>query len=133
MHGGAMTTGGADGPSPQSVALDDSGYATRTFCSWNDGGWRTSLLRCLDNQAEGEVGLPAVPDQLVVLVTGGCCVIESRNGRRWTKATYTPGRLGMTAPGNATRIRWRTRGADPHTTEQVYLPGRLMTDRRAGL
>ena len=69
------------GPAAGSLALDKSGYSRRTFCSWQEAGWRSLLLRCFDKDpVADDVVLPPTPDQLIVLVTGGDAVIESCAG-----------------------------------------------------
>ena len=94
--------------------------ATMTACSWK-AGWRSLLLRAYVDPPEVEE-LATVPtaDQLIVLVTGGSCDIEKRCGRRWDKAHYEPGHLGMRAPGHEATLRWR--GQTPHSTLQLHLP-----------
>ena len=97
-----------------------------TFCSWR-AGWRALLLRAYDEPAESdEFATIATPDQLIVLVTGGSCRIESFRDRRWHGATYRPGHLGMTAPREAARLRWR--GPGRHATLQLHIPAATITE-----
>lgn len=112
------------------LALDQSAYARRTFCSWHDAGWRSVLLRRFDDAPVAEdVQLPPTPDQHLVLVTAGTSWIESRTDRGWHGARYAPGQIGLTAPDRPTRLRWRS--AEGTSTLHLYLPGDLM--RRVGL
>ena len=99
-----------------------------TFCSWQ-AGWRALLLRGYDDPPEvEELTTPPTADQLIVLVTGGSCNIESFANGRWQSATYRPGHLGMTAPGESAKLRWR--GAECHSTLQLHLPGATIEDAR---
>ena len=95
-----------------------------TFCSWR-AGWRALLLRAYDDPPEvEEFTTSPTSDQLIVLVTGGSCNIESFAEGQWHGATYRPGHLGMTAPGEAARLRWR--GTERHTTLQLHLSAALI-------
>ena len=50
------------------------------------------------------------------LVTGGSTLIESFRTGRWWSAAHVPGCVGLTAPGERARLRWRgtrTRSAGP--------------------
>lgn len=116
-------------PSAEAVALDESGHATRRFCSWHHTGWRSVLLRGLDNHAVvDDVVLPATDDQLLVLAIGGRATVEVADGSRWRRCDYVPGQIGMTGPGRSTRIRWRTTSTEMHRTLHLYLPGRAVED-----
>lgn len=99
-----------------------------TFCSWQVG-WRALLLRGYDEPLEvEELTTPPTTDQLIVLVTGGSCNIESFANGRWQSATYRPGHLGMTAPGESAKLRWR--GIEGHSTLQLHLPGAIIEDAK---
>jgi AraC family transcriptional regulator len=109
----------------QSLDLDQSAYADRTFCSWHEAGWRSVLLRRFDDHpVADDVYLPPTDDQHLVLVTAGESTIESfgAGGRR--RAQYVPGQIGLTPPGVPTRLRWRS-DVSPRTLH-LYLPARLM-------
>ncbi|MBC7989920.1 MAG: helix-turn-helix transcriptional regulator, partial [Luteimonas sp.] len=91
--------------------------------------WRALLLRGYNDPPEvEELTTPPTADQLIVLVTNGSCNIESFAGGRWQRATYRPGHLGMTAPGESAKLRWR--GAEGHSTLQLHLPGVTVEDAR---
>ncbi|MBC7990821.1 MAG: helix-turn-helix transcriptional regulator [Luteimonas sp.] len=99
-----------------------------TFCSWQ-AGWRALLLRGYDKPPEAEeFTTPPTADQLIVLVTGGSCNFESFANGRWQSATYRPGHLGIKAPGEAAKLRWR--GAECHSTLQLHLPGATIEEAR---
>ena len=98
--------------------------ARMTACSWQ-AGWRSLLLRSyIDPPVVDDVRTPATADPLIVLVTGGRCDIEARYGRRTQKATYGPGSLGMTGPGEEASLSWSS--DQPHTTLQLHLPARTL-------
>ncbi|MGV9367920.1 helix-turn-helix domain-containing protein [Amycolatopsis sp. NPDC003731] len=90
--------------------------------------WSSLALRLLDNVVEAELDLPPVDEQVLVLVSAGTKTIESRHGSRWRSAEYGPGSIGLTAPGHATRLRWRGDGRT--LTTHVHLPAALI-DRTA--
>ncbi len=128
-HAAASGVPGSRRPSAEAVALDDSEHSDRRFCSWQQSGWRSVLLRSVDNNpVVEEVEIPATSDQLLVLVTRGRAVMEVADGRRWRRADYSPGRLAMTAPGQSTRLRWRTTSDERHRTLHLYLPGAAMRE-----
>ena len=107
----------------------DPGTAARVrLCSRRDNGWSALLVRLLDNAEEAERVLPPVDGQTIVVMSEGTKTIESRHGAHWRRAEYRPGSIGMTAPGQPTRIRWR--GTDRTLTTHLHLPGALI-DRTA--
>src|SRR5882724_10046083 len=111
----------------EALQVDRSAYGRRTLCSWTDAGWRSLLVQQYDDfPVVDEVSLPPVEDQVIVLVTGGQSIIESDSSGRWRSARYGSGEIGMTAPGRATRLRWRSISDEQIRTTHVYLPGRLM-------
>ena len=112
----------------QSLALDNSGYADLTFDS-RERGWRSLLLRRYTGHPHVEEAvIPPVAEQLILVVTRGAFDIESGgDDGRWRSARYTPGRIGMTAPGRPSRLRWRTVSAEPHETLQLHLPARTVS------
>ena len=111
----------------------DKGAAARLrLCSRRDNGWTSLLVRLFDNaEVADDLALPPIAEQTVVLVTGGHKTVECRNGRRWWSAEYGPGCVGLTAPGNETRIRWH--GDERTQTTHVYLPAGLMERTAAEL
>lgn len=93
---------------------------TQISCSWI-AGWRSLLLRGYVEPLEVEgVTTAATSDHLIVLVAAGVCEIESHNGGRWRSASYRPGHLGMTSPGQVVRLRWKSN--KPHRTLHLHLP-----------
>ena len=110
----------ANPPSPSSLRAYRHLPGAMTFCSWQVG-WRSLLLRAYDEPAAvEEFTTGCSTDHLIVLVTAGSCRIESRHAGGWHPATYKPGDLGMTPPGEVARLRWR--GLERHATLQLHLP-----------
>jgi AraC family transcriptional regulator len=102
----------------------EPGAAARVRMCSRDNGWTALLVLLLDNAESGELDVPSSADQAITLVTAGCTTIESRDGGQWHRAAYGPGRIGLTAPGHPTHLRWR--GAERHLTTHVHLPGSLV-------
>lgn len=95
-----------------------------TLCSWK-AGWRSALLRGYDEPiVVDEIVTAPTADQLIVLVTGGACDIQGNYAGRWQRARYRTGDIGMTAPGQEVRLRWR--GEEAHSTLQLHLPAVMM-------
>ena len=94
--------------------------ATMTECS-QKAGWRSLLLRAYDDPPVVEpFTTPPTKDHLIVLVKKGTCDVEGLYCGKWQKASYGPGSLGMTAPGEEVTLRWR--GDTSHSTLQLHLP-----------
>ena len=120
---------GAPRASRSSLLVDQTQIGDRRFCSWHDAGWRSLIVRDMTaHRAVHDVPVPAIDDQLLVLVMGGARVFESRQGTHWRRAQFTPGRITMTAPGRGRVVRWRTTSEPRQRALQVYLPGRLMKE-----
>ena len=116
-------------PSRQALMLDQREIGRRAFCSWHDLGWRSVLLReFISASAVADAEVPALADQLVVLILSGTKVIESRTGRRWRRACYVPGRIAMTAPGRPARLRWQCPSGEPQRALHLHVPGRIIAD-----
>jgi AraC family transcriptional regulator len=109
----------------EALHTDLGQHARRTFCSWTDAGWRSVLLQSQEEAAEvEELFLPPIAEQHLVLVTAGDVQMESHTNGAWRSARYTPGQIGLTAPGRSTRLRWRSTAGK--RTLHLYLPGGLM-------
>lgn len=103
-----------------SLQAHESLCGTQLSCSWI-AGWRSLLLRSYVDPLEVEdLTTTETPDHLIVLVTAGSCKIESYDGGRWSSASYRPGDLGMTSPGQVARLRWKS--SKPHYTLHLHLP-----------
>jgi AraC family transcriptional regulator len=103
--------------------------ARMTACSW-EAGWRSLLMRAyVDPPVVDDLRTPPTADPLIVLVTDGRCDIEVQYGRRSQRARYGVGSLGMTTPGDAATLGWKS--DRPHATLQLHLPAKVL--RRACL
>jgi AraC family transcriptional regulator len=77
-----------------------------------------------DNAERAELHLPPGDHQSIVLVNTGVHTIESRHGSRSRTANYGPGKIGLTAPGQPTDIRWC--GTERSITTHIEIPGALI-------
>lgn len=103
-----------------SLHAHESLCGTQISCSWI-AGWRSLLLRSYVDPPEVEdITTTETSDHLVVLVTAGACEIESYDDGCWRSASYRPGHLGMTSPGQVARLRWKSN--KPHRTLHLHLP-----------
>jgi len=99
---------------------------TLGLCSWRVG-WRSLLLRVYDEpEAVTDLVTAPTPDQLIVLTTRGGCSIEGRYEGRWHQSRYRRGDIGMTAPGEEVRLRWREGKA--LQTLQLHLGASMLAD-----
>lgn len=94
------------------------------WCS-SKAGWQSLRIRHYVHERKvDEFHSAASDDQLIVLVTNGSTAIESFKGGSWKCAQHAPGHMGMTAPGEASRVRWR--GSVEHETLHLHLPASIM-------
>ena len=89
-------------------------------------GWRSMLLRAYREPEEAEFVTAPTADHLIVLVRRGGCAMESFSRGEWRTATYRVGDVGMAAPGQASRLRWR--GSRSHDTLQLHLPAGVVEE-----
>lgn len=116
--------GGIGMISDESLHAHKSLIGTQTSCSWI-AGWRSLLLRgYVDPPEVEEMTTAETPDHLIVLVTAGSCEIESYDRGQWRSASYRPGHLGMTSPGQVAKLRWKSK--KPHHTLHLHLPSRTI-------
>ena len=100
--------------------------ARRMLCS-TELGWQTMLARTYREPAEAEEFTTAQSrDLLVVLIVSGTYTVESRNGRRWQRAIYQPGSVGVTAPGNVNVLRWTATSAQGLESLHMHLSTDLL-------
>ncbi len=91
-------------------------------CSLNVG-WTSLLIQRFETPATVEdFETRTTPDQLIVVVTGGCREVESLSGGRWKKAVYNPTSVSMTPPGHVDRLRWRSLASAPAESLHLYIP-----------
>jgi AraC family transcriptional regulator len=108
--------------SPFSKLCESNQQGKRLDCS-STAGWTSLLVQTFKNPAviEPYETLPT-PDQLIVLVTKGEFEVGSYSNRSWKKAIYRPGLGGMTAGGNTSRIRARSKESDGFESLHIYIP-----------
>ncbi|MGS2616182.1 helix-turn-helix domain-containing protein [Micromonospora sp. LZ34] len=125
--------GQRDEPFARSRAAEHALPSQRLLCS-SELGWRGLLARSYRDPAQAEEFRTAQsPDLLFVLVTSGTYLIESRRGGRWRRAAYHPGSVGVTAPGNASVLRWRSTSGQPMESLHVHLDAGLLAETGRGL
>jgi AraC family transcriptional regulator len=94
----------------------------RVLCS-DDLGWGSMLAKTYHDPDVVEEFTTAPSTELtVVIAMSGTSVIESRKGSYWRSATYYPGSVGVTAPGNVSVLRWRSTSAQPLESLHLHLP-----------
>ena len=109
--------------SPASHASLDA-LSRRVLLSSVDVGWTSVLVeRHIVRPSFEEITPLPTPDQTVVVMTHGLQEIEVLDRRAARRALYRPGSVGLTAGGEAERLRRRPRAGFP-TVEKVniYLP-----------
>lgn len=106
----------------QTLALDQTAYSDRTFCSW-ERGWRSLLLlRSTCPLKEEDAFVPPLPEQTFFLQLRGESTVESRNDGRWKSAHVIPGLIAMTAPLHSAHLRWRALSTEPLERLELHLP-----------
>ena len=101
-------------------------------------GWTSLLVQRFEAPGSVEAfETRPTPDQLIVVVTGGCRDVESFSNGRWRKAVYRPGNVSMTTCGHVDRLRWRSLTPTPAESLHLYVPQHFLSIvgdeyRRAG-
>ena len=109
----------------------------KLLCS-HAAGWTSLLVQKFESPGSVEAfETRPTPDQLIVVVTGGCREAESFSDGRWRKAVYRPGSVSMTTCGQVDRLRWRSLTPDPAESLHLYIPQHFFSGaqdeyRRAG-
>jgi AraC family transcriptional regulator len=120
-------------PFAQSLRAGDHLPSHRLFSS-RDLDWKTVLVDAyVDPVWADEFTIAATPDLLLVAVTKGAYVVESKKAGTWQRATYRPGSVGSTAPGNACTLRWRAEIPQRMESLHVHLSAQLLTATAAAL
>lgn len=110
----------------------------KLLCSLS-AGWTSLLVQKFESSGNVEAfETRPTPDQLTVVVTGGCRDVESFSGGRWRKAVYRPSSVSMTTPGHVDRLRWRSLTPVPAESLHLYIPQHFFSGvrdeyRRAGV
>ncbi|MFE3200473.1 helix-turn-helix domain-containing protein [Embleya sp. NPDC059237] len=101
--------------------VDMDGVVRRTFCSWQDAGWRSLLVQSFTHAREAEdFPLPGVTDLHLVLYTSGEADMRIRAGGKPTRRRWVPGRLELMLPGQTTVRSYRA--TPPMRTVQIHVP-----------
>ncbi|UQU63895.1 AraC family transcriptional regulator [Couchioplanes caeruleus] len=102
--------------------MDVSGRLPSRLAAASDSlGWCYVRAARYADPTETEPFLTRSDKLLVVLVTSGRYRIESRRGASWRAASYRPGSVGITAPGNASVLRWRAASSEPMESLHLHL------------
>jgi AraC family transcriptional regulator len=124
---------GSAAPFAQSLRAGDHLPSHRLLSS-RDLDWKTVLVDSYADPAWADAfTTAATPDLLLVVVTKGAYVVERRNGGTWQRATYRPGSVGATAPGNARTLRWRAETPQRMESSHVHLSAQLLAATAASL
>ncbi len=133
----ACFTGIPEGPLFNDASLDNQrSLSTRLLRSSAGSGWTAALLeqrRC--EEAARDFQLRPTPDVHLVVQTGGRQRVEVLKHGAWSSANYGPGSAGMTAGGEADRIR--SFCDEPFELAHLFLPQLTLQEaadalRRAG-
>ena len=101
-------------------------------------GWTSLLVQKFESSGSVEAfETRPTPDQLIVVVTGGCRDVESFSNGRWRKAVYRPSSVSMTMAGHVDRLRWWSLTLAPAESLHLYIPQHFFSSvrdeyRRAG-
>ena len=94
-------------------------------------GWTSLLVQKFESSGSVEAfETRPTPDQLIVVVTGGCRDVESFSSGRWRKAVYRPGSVSMTTCGRVDRLRWRSLTPTPAESLHLYIPQHFFSGAR---
>jgi AraC family transcriptional regulator len=102
-------------------AMIVDGMPSRLVRSSDALGWRTVRALTYADPAETGPFVSGSEGLLVVLVASGRYRIESRHGHSWRAAEYRPGSIGVTAPGHASVLRWRSTSPEPMESLHLHL------------
>ena len=133
-----MTSQEAGRFSAASAACEFALPRRKLLCS-HKAGWTSLLVQKFESPSHAEAfETRPTPDQLIVVVTGGCREVESFSDGRWRKAVYQPGSVSMTAGDEVSRLRWRPLTPAPVESLHLYIPQHFFSCvqeeyRRAGV
>jgi AraC family transcriptional regulator len=103
------------------AGFDMAAYVRRTYCSWDDAGWRSLLVQAFDHVPEAEsLPLPAVADVHLVLVVAGDVAIRTHADGKPVRGRWVPGRLELMVPGRPSVFEYRS--AHGLRTLEVTIP-----------
>ncbi|SEF37748.1 AraC family transcriptional regulator [Amycolatopsis pretoriensis] len=96
-------------------------FVRRTFCSWEDAGWRSLLVQRFEHvPVAEEMALPAAADLHLVLPVSGRAELETRAGGRAVRERWLPGRVQLGLPHQAVVRRYH--GDADMRSVQVHIP-----------
>ncbi|WP_345433418.1 helix-turn-helix transcriptional regulator [Actinoallomurus vinaceus] len=96
-------------------------YVRRTYCSWEDAGWRSLLVQRFEHVPVVEdMELPGTADLHLVLPVAGRAVMETRSGGRGSRSAWEPGRLALEIPDQPVLRSYRGDGS--MRSVQVHIP-----------
>ncbi|SFW85163.1 helix-turn-helix domain-containing protein [Amycolatopsis australiensis] len=96
-------------------------YVRRTFCSWENAGWRSLLVQRFEHVPVAEdLALPSAADLHLVLPVAGRAELETRDGGRPVRSAWIPGRLQLGIPDRPSVKRYR--GDTSMRSVQVHIP-----------
>ncbi|MFI6172313.1 helix-turn-helix domain-containing protein [Nocardia sp. NPDC051052] len=111
------------------AGFDMAAYVRRTYCSWQDSGWRSLLVQRFDHAPRAEdLPMPAVADVHVVLCVAGDAVMRTHADGNSTRRRWVPGHLDLVIPGREIVREYRATAA--LRTIQVHIPAATV-DRAA--
>jgi AraC family transcriptional regulator len=113
-------------PFAQSLRAGDH-LPSQRLSSSRELGWTTVLVDTyVDPYTVDEFCRPPTPDLLLVAVTKGAYVLESKKGGAWQRATCRPGSVSATAPGTASTLRWHADHPQRMESLHVHLSEQLL-------
>ncbi|MDQ7808657.1 AraC family transcriptional regulator [Amycolatopsis sp. A133] len=96
-------------------------FVRRTFCSWEQAGWRSLLVQRFEHVPVAEdLALPSAADLHLVLPVSGRAELETRDGGRAVRTRWLPGRVQLGLPHQATVRSYR--GDAEMRSVQVHIP-----------
>ncbi|MBM7774397.1 AraC family transcriptional regulator [Actinokineospora baliensis] len=96
-------------------------YVRRTFCSWEEVGWRSLMVQRFEHVpvVEGMV-LPGTAALHVVVPVSGRAEMVTRSGGRGVRQSWVPGRPLLSVPGESSVRGYR--GTGRLVSVQVHIP-----------
>ncbi|MEQ0563561.1 AraC family transcriptional regulator [Amycolatopsis sp. NEAU-NG30] len=96
-------------------------FVRRTFCSWEDAGWRSLLVQRFDHVPVAEdMALPGAADLHLVLPVAGQAAMTTRDGGRAVHERWLPGQVQLGIPHRPVVRSYRTDGN--LRSVQVHIP-----------
>lgn len=93
-------------------------------------GWTSVLLDDLEGAGRSGIFEPQVtPDLGIVVAIAGSHRLEAFHGGAWHSSLYQPRAAGLTAGGEANRLRWEAMGGrSTFRTAHLYIPAALVAE-----